>query len=172
MHCDDTGVITTTEECPAGTKCSVYPSPHCEANNGCPPAGDVRLCIAGVAAHCYEGTLGEAVDCAAQGRECVVVEGFASCTEENPGDGAAGAAGTGGTSGSAGSAGVAGAAGQAPDAGSAGSASEDYWTSDDDSGCSVAPRRHSNNWLLGVLFAIAFAFGGARQRSRRASVCP
>ena len=180
MHCDDTGVITSTEECPAGTKCSVYPSPHCEADNGCPPAGDVRLCIDGVAAHCYEGTLGEAVDCAAQGRECVVVEGFASCTEDNPGDGDAGAAGTGGTSGSGGSAGsagaaggsagVAGTAGQAPDAGSAGTAPENYWTSDDDSGCSMAPRPHSNSWVLGALLAIAVAFRRSRQQSQRASV--
>jgi hypothetical protein len=80
LHCDSAGVFTT-EPCPSGTKCSVYPSPHCDANNGCPATGDVRLCLQGRAVRCYEGTLAEVVDCVAQGLDCDVVNGLATCLE-------------------------------------------------------------------------------------------
>jgi hypothetical protein len=127
MHCDDKGVVTKLDPCPDGTKCSVFPAPHCEASNGCPPEGDVRLCINGVAARCYNGTLGEAVDCAAQGRECVVVDGFAGCSEETSGDGSdpgGGAAGAGesGTSGGGGSDAGGASGGGGSDAGAGGDA--------------------------------------------------
>ena len=133
MHCDDTGVVSKLDPCPAGTKCSVHPSPHCEPSNGCPPEGDVRLCINGVAARCYNGTLGEAVDCAAQGRECVVVDGFAGCSEETSGDGTdpgsagspqGGQAGQAGGPGQGGEAGISGASGQGGAAGSSGASGQ------------------------------------------------
>lgn len=94
LHCDAEGKQTTSP-CPTGTKCSVYPTPHCEANTGCPEAGDVRLCLSGRAVRCFAGTLAEVVDCPAQGRGCAVTDGLAVCTEDNSGDGPDGAAGTG-----------------------------------------------------------------------------
>lgn len=107
LTCDDKGTFTSAP-CPAGTKCSVYGSPHCDANNGCPATGDQHLCLEGRAVRCYEGTLAEVVDCPAQGRGCAVVDGLPVCTEENSGDGPppeppVGAAGGGGAAGAAGS---------------------------------------------------------------------
>lgn len=128
LQCDDQGKQTTSP-CGPGTKCSVYPTPHCEANTGCPASGDVRLCLAGRAVRCYEGTLAEVIDCPAQGRGCAVTEGLAVCTEDNSGDGpepgtaGAGGVGGGGTPGTAGmTSGPAGAAG-AGTAGSGGASS-------------------------------------------------
>lgn len=118
LMCDDKGSFTTSP-CPANTKCSVYPTPHCEANTGCPATGDVRLCLEGRAVRCYEGTLAEALDCPAQGRDCAVVGGLPSCIEDNSGDGpppvgTAGAPqGTGGTPASAGAPASGGAPGAA-----------------------------------------------------------
>ena len=85
LHCDTKGV-GTTDACPSDTKCSVYPSPHCDADNGCPATGDVRLCLQGRAVRCYEGTLAEAVDCPAQGLACGVVNGLAICLEQSTTD--------------------------------------------------------------------------------------
>jgi len=160
MQCDDKGVVAKLDPCPSGTKCSVHPSPHCEANNGCPAEGDVRLCIDGVAARCYEGTLVEAADCAAQGRECIVADGFSSCSEENSGDGDGGS----GVGGSAGQPGAAGSAGQPADAGTT--------NGDNDAavegGCSMAPGRQTQGaWLLGLLLAALSAAARGTRRSSR-----
>jgi hypothetical protein len=123
LQCDDKGGQTTSP-CPANTKCSVFPTPHCEANTGCPATGDVRMCLDGRAVRCYEGTLAEAIDCVGQGRGCEVVNGLASCTEETSGDGedptAAGAPGSAGSPGAAGMGGGSGDAGAAGDAAAAG----------------------------------------------------
>lgn len=117
LNCDDKGAQTTTP-CPANTKCSVFPSPHCEANTGCPATGDVRMCLEGRAVRCYEGTLAEAIDCVGQGRGCEVVNGLASCVEETSGDGQD--PGAGGATGTAGMAGAPPKAGAGGDAGTAG----------------------------------------------------
>lgn len=119
-HCDDKGVMTT-DPCPAGTKCSVFPSPHCEANTGCPATGDVRLCLDGRAVRCYEGTLAEVIDCSGKGLECAVSDGIANCVEDHSGDdpGAGGspAAGSGGAPATGGSGPAGAPAAGAPAAG-------------------------------------------------------
>lgn len=190
LTCDAAG-NGSTSACPAGTKCSVSPTPHCDANNGCPPTGDVRLCLGGKAVRCYSGTLAEAVDCAAQGLECGVVGSIATCLESHTNDddppgtaGGAGAAGAAGTAGAAGAkagasgggaGGVAGAKGggagasaSSGKAGSGGSTSGGVTVKtedpDGDGGCAVP--RGGTDWIVALLAPLGLV-AASRRRDRR-----
>lgn len=168
LHCDDVGV-GTTDPCPSGTKCSVYPSPHCDANNGCPATGDVRLCLQGRAVRCYEGTLAEAVDCAAQGLDCDVVNGLATCIEQSTSDDPDGGADAGaGLDGGAGAdSGAAVDSGAGADSGKDAGKTAPVWSnSADDSSCSCRTRKGSVGGRLAGWAAAAMALMVAARRTR------
>ena len=81
-HCDGAGGIAKIA-CPAGEKCSTYPSLHCTASTGCPAnVNDVWICADGhTRGHCYGGGLGGAEPCPAQ-TTCVTVSGEGRCVPD------------------------------------------------------------------------------------------
>jgi len=78
-HCDDNGALTV-EPCPAGEVCSVYPTPHCTPNPGCPSSGEASVCLDDtVIGHCNVGSVLEAYDCATESAWCDDSTGEARC---------------------------------------------------------------------------------------------
>ncbi len=78
-HCDANGALTT-DACPAGQHCTVWPEVGCTSTPVCPPDGEVSVCAsAEVLGHCNFGSMMEAESCADQGAVCVESQGTASC---------------------------------------------------------------------------------------------